>query len=441
MRLLFLIGEFLPYQSTTGERFSRLLRHFPPGHEITVITGCPRATKPHRRRIQLGENRLEVVYVPRRDFYYPEIKAQPDRPAPQPDQPKPAGRAAAAKRWLKRIFGLEWGRLRRGMVVTDLNWWWARRLRGVIAKLHRRRNFDAAVASFPTLGPCHLVRFLKSTLQLKVLLDVRDPLAVSLWDRSHFPTLGKWLQGRLECRFLRNSDVHTFINAPLRRLWQPTPQTPWHFLPNVFDPAKRRPFEVPGQERGETRILYAGVLSPMQPLGTLAEGFRQFFAKAGRPRVKFVYAGSSTGMMRQVWREAGLSEALAEFHGQLSQAALEELGRSAGAVIQLGATGPFVECLVSSKIFSYIQMGVPVLAILDPRNTELATLVSSTRIGIVVNDATTLQDWLLRINDDPAAMAQAFFQGPNEDALRAYDASHCARKLESLLQNLVVGKS
>ncbi|MFG0329810.1 MAG: glycosyltransferase family 4 protein [Phycisphaerales bacterium] len=132
--------------------------------------------------------------------------------------------AASEADWRPRIDGLQR---------------WAAGAWTVARRLLERERFDAVLITMSPFSLGHLALSIKKSIQIPVIVDLRDPWAIDGW-----PTYRSQLEWRRHRSFMR--EVLTAVdgviaNTPtaMRRLQTETPQLAperWEVIPNGFDP-------------------------------------------------------------------------------------------------------------------------------------------------------------------------------------------------------------
>jgi glycosyltransferase involved in cell wall biosynthesis len=275
----------------------------------------------------------------------------------------------------------------------------------------RRVSYDVAYSSS---GPftSHLVGLaLKRLTGRPWVAELRD--GWYRWNRAIFPDYPAWrdvLERQLEAMVMRSADRVVLVTdrmADAFRAQYPT-LPPSHFIsvPNGFDRLQIPDFPLQRPSTGAFEVLHAGALYYGRSLSAFLEAAARLVrtdAEFGR-RFKLSLIGSLDARARAELGHHSLGQHIV-CSGQLDHASTIQAMRAADVLLLVANTTPGAEATVPGKLFEYLAIGRPILAI-APRVSSTADVLEQTGGG-----------WLAPAGD-PAAIACALHQ-----AFRAHQAA------------------
>jgi glycosyltransferase involved in cell wall biosynthesis len=278
----------------------------------------------------------------------------------------------------------------------------------------RRQDYDVAYSSS---GPftSHLVGLiLKRLTKRPWVAELRD--GWYRWNRAIFPDYPGWrnlLECRLEAAALRSADRVVLVTERMadtfRAQYPDLPRDRFTVVSNGFDPAQ---FEIPDPAAPPNgwAVLHAGALYYGRSLAAFLDAARRVvdsdaeFAREFRltllgtldPRAQSELSQSDLAQNTRVLGQVGHTSAVAAM-------------KSADVLLLVANTTPGAEATVPGKLFEYLAVGRPVLAV-APSDSSTADIITRTGGG-----------WLAPAGD-PAAIACVLHQ-----AFSAHRAGHTAR--------------
>jgi glycosyltransferase involved in cell wall biosynthesis len=190
------------------------------------------------------------------------------------------------------------------------------------------------------------------------------------WNRAIFPDYPAWrdaLEGRLEAATIRGADrvlcVTDRMAAAFRAQYPDLPERHFGVVSNGFDPAQFHSSSPRGPHAG-WRVVHAGALYYGRSLAACLEAVRQVKAADGQFAKDFrlTLLGTLDAGARREVDSSGLGGSV-EVLGQLPHAAAIEAMRAADALLLVANTTPGAEATVPGKLFEYLAVGRPVLAV------------------------------------------------------------------------------
>ena len=284
-------------------------------------------------------------------------------------------------------------------------------------------------------GPPHtahlVARVLKLATGVRWLADLRDPWASGAWNRTGTSgPLARGLNLREERGMVRNADAIVLnTDALLGSFRERYPQfaDKMSSIPNGYDGTLASSPCLTVNRGRPIRILHAGALysqrSPAAALQALAELI--ISGEAAHDSVEFVFLGSASedldlpGMVARL----GLQNCVRILPSVSKQEAIE-LMRQADMLLLIQPQAPLQ---IPSKVFDYLTVGKPVLALLDVG--AAADLVRRSRIGLIAapNDVEQIKGLLLRL------IQRDYVTTPDWDYLSRFSGESLSRQLEQRL--------
>jgi glycosyltransferase involved in cell wall biosynthesis len=239
------------------------------------------------------------------------------------------------------------------------------------------------------------------------------------WNRAIFPDYPVWrdpLERRLESAVMRSADRVVLVTDRMadqfRCQYPDLPRDHFAVVPNGFDSLQIENCD-PDPHVG-FEVLHAGALYYGRSLTAFLEAARRVaetdseFAREFR----LVLLGTLDSSARAEIRRSGLGDRIATI-GQRNHAATLRAMHSADALLLVANTTAGAEATVPGKLFEYLAIGRPVLAIAPPESST-ADVLEQTGGG-----------WLAPAGD-PAAIACVLHRAYRERFART-DPVHVAR--------------
>ncbi len=234
-------------------------------------------------------------------------------------------------------------------------------------------------STYPPLGviPAGLMAYVRD--RLPWIADFRDPLGVGLGDEFTSNNQRFWNR-QLEARVFRQASAVIANVEAAAEMWRkiyPRYARKLHVIPNGFDPEDvPRAREIP--RRSQKILLHAGALYHGRNPNAILESLARLRA-AGAPEAssaKIVLIGSvdaKTGM-NQALCEQGQREGWLELRPPVARAESQRLMEEADALLLVQ---PQSDVQVPGKLFEYICIGRPVLALVPRASAVEAILAKS----------------------------------------------------------------
>jgi glycosyltransferase involved in cell wall biosynthesis len=249
----------------------------------------------------------------------------------------------------------------------------------------RRQSYDLA---YSTSGPftSHVVGLLLKRLTRKPwVAELRD--GWYRWNRAIFPDYPAWrdaLERRLEAAVIRTADAVILVTdrmaAAYRCQYPDLPRSHFGVVSNGFDPEQFGcPLPLPAH--AGWRVLHAGALYYGRSLTAFLEGVRQ--VRDGNQRFatdfRLELLGTFDGMALHEVHASRLDSCI-DVVPQTDHASAIDSMRAADVLLLVANTTPGAEGTVPGKLFEYLAVGRPVLAI-APSESSTADVLRCTGGG------------------------------------------------------------
>jgi len=304
-------------------------------------------------------------------------------------------------------------------------------------RLLRRHTFDAVITtSLP--NTCHLVGlWVKRQTGLPWIADFRDA-----WTQNPFlsyPRLVLGLENRLEAQVIRNADMVTAINDPIRsslaQKYASEPPEKFVTVEHGYDPAD---FE--GLERTESkalRIVYAGSFYGRRKPDHFLRALAQLLAESPetRERIRVTFVGQVKAV-DPLSRDLALQDVVA-VRDAVDHREVFRLLRDAEVALLIVGEGRDSRSISTGKVFEYVGSGATILALVP--DGMAADLIRSTRAGVVVHPENERG-----IADALRVMCERHERGDlrqrsDENGVSAFDVRGRVRQFAGLLDTLTQG--
>jgi glycosyltransferase involved in cell wall biosynthesis len=219
------------------------------------------------------------------------------------------------------------------------------------------------------------------------------------WNRAIFPDYPAWrdhLERRLEAVALRTADRVVLVTERMadafRQQYPDLPASHFSVVPNGFDRAQI-PGSTPTRRTGSFEIVHAGALYYGRSLAAFLEAARRLIDAdpnfANQFRLTLIGTLDASAQTELAAHAVGQRTTC---RGQLDHDATLQAMRGADALLLVANTTPGAEATVPGKLFEYLAVGRPIVAVAPPESST-ADLLGQTGGG-----------WLAP-SGDPAAIA------------------------------------
>lgn len=411
-RLLLITRYFPPLDSIATMRmhsWAHYLTQF--GYQVTVLTTTKQNQVHHP--LLLDTEGLEIIEVP----YFDPITAL------HGDQTKGEG----SQTFLHRFYR---ARMNERMPHrTDL-WIWP-----AIKELRKRyaegARYDYLISSY---GPpsSHIVgRYAKKLFRGRWIADYRD-----LWLENHaykgiWPFT--WMERWLEKILIGQADALTTVSKGLQQvLQQKFPRIPAHVVTNGFEPqlmdAAKADFFL---NDGVFRMVYTGKLCQGHPKQPFFEALSQLVkeGKISPGKFEIYFYGRSMSDLTN-WIERYGLQSWVRYGGALELADAYRAQKSANGLLFFER--PDVDGVLTGKLFEYLYLMAPIVAIGVTAEMESGRMIEETGRGVVCGSN------VAHIKETLCSLVSGQFQSPERqpEQIAQYSRRGQAQQLQQILEGL-----
>ncbi|MEW5763104.1 MAG: glycosyltransferase family 4 protein [Bacillota bacterium] len=274
--------------------------------------------------------------------------------------------------------------------IPDEFYWWARAAVPPGEKIIRREGIEVV---FSTSHPysVHLLGYwLKKRTGALWIADFRDPWTQNI-HRSGIPWRER-IEERMERRVMTGADAVTTVTPSFAagfRAKYGNAIKRLEVIYNGFDPADYSSL-APAPHDGRFTAAYAGILyekrSPRALLEAVAELLTEGTVRREEIRLRFAGSFDTPGSTThyELVRRLGLEDVV-EIMGKLPHREALAVLKGADLLLLIGDAVPEAEAYIPGKLYEYMAVGRPVLALVAPGEAE--RIVGECRLGRVVHPA------------------------------------------------------
>ena len=384
-RLLVLAYYFPPMGMSGVQRITRIVRHLPAqGWQPTVVTASPTryAAWDDDLARHVDEAGIDVIRTRSLDPLHLPTKAAQRTTHALPTQGEKGG----------RLFGLLGA-----LLVPDSKVGWLPFALRAAVRAHRKRPFDAILATGPPHSSLVGAAWLSRRLGLPLVLDFRDDWLDA--PRQTFATmLHRNVHARLERWAVdRTADAWT-VSEPIAESIRSRHKITPYVLPHGYDLPLLGEEPNPSRDR-PMRIVFTGVFYGSQQPDTFLHALHRAVHSGAKPRLIAVFAGLLPSHFESLIRKLGLSENV-ETLGYVSAGEASHHVRTADLLWMTVGHQKQAAQIVTSKLYAYFGSRRPILGLVpDGAARDQLERYGASRIADP-DDVAAAADHLLSFYDD-----------------------------------------
>lgn len=304
----------------------------------------------------------------------------------------------------------------------------------------RSKGIDIIIATHPFMGCLQAAFRASRETGVPWIADMRDPWAADPQSPYLKSSILSNRLKRYEYNTLRTASRVVTINEQLAGLLA-VEKNQLSIIPNSFDPGE---YQVRDNYCDQTKkkvinIVYAGTVQSALLYHIFFDGLRRVQMERGVCRLQIHYYGSTFKQMASYAERVGINKNVLYNHGVVSYDTALEVMNCADLLLVFGWQGPSAECVVTGKIFDYLGVGKPVIAVVPP-GQALAALVNETGCGKVLSTAEQVASFLQELIISPQAALQRLIDQRNDLAIEKYTTPYTAGLYDEVIKS-VVGQS
>ena len=434
MHILVITPFFPPDSHVSSNRWERISREFvKQGHKVTIVT-IERPAKGAFAIPQLGNQApkgLDVIRIPFSITIYIRYYAQLLVGIPIYTVPR-------------RLFQLK-GKMRRFLLNlrTDLTlpWTypefhhcWAYSAFQKLIKENTLETVDIVIGSHPFSSMLELARLLHWHLKVPWVADFRDP-----WcrDTQGLGLLRTILLKKTEHDMLQSAEAVVTINRQLAAMLETNKGV--DIIPNCFAGHEQDDFLPNKISSGSLRIVYAGQVLPFSNAGFCMQSLR-CLEIANSCFLSIEYYGSQFHRLSQYGTCLASRGIEMRDNGFVPQDRIQTECRNCDLLLLFGWNGPGKECVVTGKIFDYLQSGRPIIAITE-QETALSELINQTGAGVVLHSEESITRFFQNLILRGRSLVSEIEKKRNQGAVEAYSAKNASKSYLAVLERCLASSS
>lgn len=270
--------------------------------------------------------------------------------------------------------------IRQLMFPGHLGIGWSRKVAAEVRRMVREHPGEKFVvfATYPPVGTLLAGLSVGKRLKIPWIADFRDPLHALI--HTDLPKLPTYLTGRFEEHVFRQASAIIANMEPAAEMWRE--RYPWareklQVIYNGFDPEEAQgPLPIPA--RDHTRIAHAGEFYDGRNIDSLVSALARLRARGEREALaaRFFLVGVTEGQRWFNWElhRATVQDKRVELHPRVPWQEAERIMGEADGLLLVGY--PFSKVQVPAKLYGYIVVGRPVLALLA-RPSHVETILQN----------------------------------------------------------------
>jgi glycosyltransferase involved in cell wall biosynthesis len=300
---------------------------------------------------------------------------------------------------------------------------------------------DVVFVTSPPIFPSISGAALAWLRRAKLVLDIRDlwPDEIVACGELDEGSLPFRILSRLERALYRKADCICCTTRSFMRTIEQRHAEPENlvYLPNgadtdLFRPHGHKDEHRPRELKDKFVVLFSGILGIKQGLSTLLATAKLLQREADIV-FHLVGAGSRLTQLKEHAAALGLENVI--FSGERKLSDVPALIRSADVCVSLLMPDPYLQKIVSVKIYEYLACGKPVIG---AHEGESARVIRESGAGLVVApaDPQALADAILKLRSDPV-LRNSFAQAGRSWVEQHHSRARIAQRLERILRHLV----
>ncbi len=431
MKILIITMYFPPQNSIASLRPYSWAKHWSKaGHDVTVVT-TPKESMAFNN--QMSFDGFRVIEIPIPGLWLIR-KIWGHNPQTAIIQNTANNKSSASyKKHLREL--VKKLRLRYGIFSTcrmpDLLDFWS----GDVQRAVNNQQWDLVVSSAgpycvhaPAYGLQH-----KGIAQ-KWIADWRD-----LWVDNHiYPGLPvfRWVEQKLEKQWCITADCLTTVSHPLADTLKAKYGDKVHVIYNGYDPDdyKALPNQRIFPNDNIIRIVYTGTIYQGQqnptPLFNAIRVLKDCH-KISELQLKIIFCGNNADVTNLACK-SGVEE-FVEYVGVINRNEALRMQRDASALLLLEFESQTVKGILTGKLFEYLSVDAPILAIGIGSDTSIGTVLSETGRGVALgNNVELITDFLLKLLNKKEPVLHSL---PNKKHIQKYNRKVQANNMLELLKS------
>ena len=304
-------------------------------------------------------------------------------------------------------------------------------------RIIRHEKIDIILTTAPPHSAFIIAMILKKLMHKKLVLDFRDPWALSRWDRGNI--LRYWAERFVEKLCVTSADCLFFVTPKMRdeylKLYKNEKRQKFHLFFNGFDPddftVQIKDFKS-GQAGKQFRFVHLGTLYKRRNPEPLLLAIRNLAQKKliTPQQVVFEFIGSVVTELKFIYHKVK-SLQVEEFVLFKPPVSFQESIQTMYLADALLLIQPETDLQIPAKLFEYIYTGKPILAIAE-ENSATHQILEKGNLGILApsKNIEAIEKAILDI------MNRTFSFKPDPAYIDQFNYQKYAKKFEKVLNEL-----
>lgn len=263
---------------------------------------------------------------------------------------------------------------------------WSRKAADEVARIADANPGERFVlfTTYPPVGTLLAGLAIHKRLKIPWIADFRDPFHALITKGA--PRFSTYMTRRFEGHVFRKASAIIANMEPAAEMWRE--RYPWsreklHVIYNGFDPEEEQG-SVPIPPRDHKQIAHAGTFYDNRNIDTLVKSLGRLRARGESDAIssRFFLLGVSEGEYALDWElyRAAMRDGRVELHPRVSWKEADRIMAEADGLLMAGY--PFNTVQVPAKLYSYICIGRPILALLL-RSSQVETILQNAAVPSV----------------------------------------------------------
>jgi glycosyltransferase involved in cell wall biosynthesis len=317
----------------------------------------------------------------------------------------------------------------------DRHWALHRALHEQGVKIVQQEKIDLVIATHPYPGCLKAASTIKAATGRPWIADMRDGWSGYYNSEYMGSRLATYLIRKYERRILATAACTVTINESLAGYIQ-SRETPV-IIPNSYERIISTPINI-SRVGFENSLDFAFVGSVLieHCWEMFFDSLREFTAVNKGQKVTISYYGNDIGRLRTLAARSCINPELLINKGYVTREKLPDLTAAQDILLVMGFKGQFGETVTTAKIFDYIELGKPIVAVAK-KSSALGKLIEETGVGVVLESPRDIQQLLSEVLKNKSLAMKLIQSRQNCKNLKQYQTSETAQSYLVLARAIV----
>jgi len=277
--------------------------------------------------------------------------------------------------------------LRANYLVPDPRVFWMKPSVKFLTDLLSNGQFEAIITTGPPHSMHLIGRDLKRKTGIKWIADFRDPW--SEWeflDTLPMKDSVRQKHQKLEKEVLKEADQVLTISPTFQRDLEKISRRKIKLLTNGFDPADLpQGFQSKKKEKGKLHLVYTGIIDAIRNPIPLLKSIKEEFKGMGE-EVCMSFVGKVSDPVQEFVKNDNWLKEHIKFPGYVSHQEVFDFYAKADALVLILTDTKNAKGNIPGKLFEYLAIGIPVLALGDPDGDSAQILKASVQNQVLSHE-------------------------------------------------------